>query len=103
VVDVIVAPVKREVIVVAEQGRRIGFCVACRTRAEKGDGDIVSLTEGVADGSLLSDIEFKRSKDESHLHWKARYPNAEIVYLECPVGLKPEVFAKYQAERRVSI
>ncbi len=89
----------RQVVVIAERDRLIGYCVACRCR----DGDkIADLVCGIADGTAMTERAFRASKDETDAYWKARYPEAERVYLQCPEGLDPQMYARLEAEMRVS-
>lgn len=97
--DVIISPAPRQVLVIAERGRLIGFCLACRPRS----GDkIAYLVCGVADGTTLMPAEFKASKEETDATWRREYPEAQIVYLRCPEEIHPQQFARLVAERRVS-
>lgn len=88
---------------IVERGRQIGFCLACRCRADKGEGSIVQLTQGTADGSTLTQAQFEASKAEADMHWKTRYPEAQILHLDCPESVNPQAFARMEAERRVTI
>lgn len=101
--EVIITPKPRQALVIAECGRQIGFCLACRTRAANGDGSVVHLTNGIADGTTLTDAQFRASKEEADLAWRARYPEAVIKHMECPVGMNPLDFARAEAERMVGI
>lgn len=100
VVETIVTPRPRQVLVIAERERRIGFCLACRVRSP--EGRTTRLVRGVADGTLLSDAQFRDSVEEADALWRQRYPEAEIVYLNCPLGLDPYQMASLEAERRVA-
>lgn len=96
--EVIVRPGARQVVVIAERDRQIGYCLACRIR----DGDkIADLVTGIADGTAMSAAEFCDSKLEADEGWRKRYPEAEIVYLKCPEGLHPMAYARLEAEMRV--
>jgi len=95
----LIKPKPRQVLVIAQQGRKIGFCLACRVRSP--EGQVVRLVQGIADGTPLPHSQFEASKAETDEYWKRHYPEAEIVHLECPAGMNPLAFARVEAERRV--
>ena len=99
-VDVIIKPAPRQVLVIAERDRLIGFCLACRVR--RPEGKIANLRSGFADGSLLTESQFGAARAEADSAWREGYPEAEVVYLRCPAAVHPQQFARLEAERRVS-
>jgi hypothetical protein len=92
---------KRQILVIAERGRLIGFCLACRCRTP--ENKIADLVCGIVDGSALTEVQFRERKEEADVGWRMRYPEAEIIYMACPESVNPQDFARLEAERRVSI
>lgn len=79
------------VMVVARKGQTLGFCM--RTA-----GTGKELARGVADGRKMTPGAFERSMAEGHEGIRAAYPEARIVYVECPDGVEALAFAGAMAE-----
>lgn len=100
-ITIIKTPRPRQVVVIAERGRLIGFCAAARCRASKGDGDVINLKHGLADGSEMTQSAFNASRKLGHAGWSQLYPEAQIVRLSCSTDADPEQYAIQEARRRV--
>lgn len=98
-VELFVTPHKRQVIVVTTRGKQVAFAVGCRMDTK--DGKVTRLITGVADGTGMTDGEFRESVEQGNTGLRTRYPEAEMMCLNCPDGMRLLDFVKLEAERRV--